>query len=39
MKILNERELKGIANNHSLDIDSKDFMNVYKICTSKLFSF
>ena len=39
MKILNERELKKIANNHSLDIDSKDFLNLYKICTAKPFSF
>ena len=39
MKIPNKRELQQIALNHSSDIDFKDFMNVYKICTAKPYSF
>ena len=39
MKIHNKRELKRIAINHSADIDYKDFMNIYKNCTSKPYSF
>ena len=30
MKIPNKMELKKIVYNHSSDIDSKDFMNIYK---------
>ena len=30
MKIPNERELQQIALNHSLDIDFKDFMKIFK---------
>ena len=30
MKVRNKRELKQIALNHSSDIDSKDFMKIYK---------
>ena len=30
IKIPNNRELQQIAFNHSLDIDFKDFMNLYK---------
>ena len=30
MKIPNKRELSQIAFNHSLDIDFRDFMNLYK---------
>ena len=39
MKIPNKRELKQTAHNHSSDIDSKDFLNLYKKCTSKPHSF
>ena len=39
MNISNKRELKQTVYNHSLDIDSKDFMNLYKKCTAKPFSF
>ena len=39
MKILNKRELQRIAFNHSSDIDFKDFMNLYKNCTAKPYSF
>ena len=39
MKIPNKRELHPIAFNHSFDIEFKDFMNFYKICTAKLYSF
>ena len=34
MKICSKRELQNIAINHSPDIDYKDFMNIYKKCTS-----
>ena len=39
MKIPNKKELQQIAHNHFLDIDFKDFMNLYKKCTSKPYSF
>ena len=39
MKIPNKRELQQIALNHSSDIDVKDFMNIYKKCTAKPYSF
>ena len=39
MKIPNERELKQIAYNCSFHIDSKDFMNLYKKCFAKPYSF
>ena len=39
MKILNKRELQQIAINHSSDINTKDFNNIYKKCTDKLYSF
>ena len=39
MKIPNKRELQQIALNHSSDIDSKDFMNIYKQCTAEPYSF
>ena len=38
MKIPNKRELQQIAFNHS-DIDFQDFMNLYKQCTEKQYSF
>ena len=39
MKIPNKRELQQIALNHSLDIDFKDFMKIYKKYTKGLYSF
>ena len=39
MKIPNKLELQQIAFNHSSDIDFKDFMNLYKKCTSKPYYF
>ena len=38
MKIHNKRELQNIATNHSADIDYKDFINMCRKCTSKLYS-
>ena len=39
MTIHNKRELQNISINHSADIDYKDFMNIYKKCTSEPYSF
>ena len=39
IKIPNKRELQQIAFNHSSDIDFQDFMNLYKKCTAKPYSF
>ena len=39
MKIPNKRELQQIAFNYLLDIDFKDFMNLYKKCTAKPYYF
>ena len=39
MKIPNKQELKQIAFIHSLDIDFKDFMNLYKQCATNARSF
>ena len=39
MLISNKQELQEIAFNHSLDIKFKDFMNLYKKCTTKQYSF
>ena len=39
MKISNKRELQQIAFNHSSDIDFKYFMNLYKRCIAKPYSF
>ena len=39
MKIPNKRELQQIAFNHSSDIDFQDFMNLYKKCTERPYSF
>ena len=39
MKIPNKRELRQIALNHSSDIDFKDFMQIYKKCTTEPYSF
>ena len=39
MKIPGKRELQQIAINHSSDINTKDFINIYKKCTDKAYSF
>ena len=39
MKIPNKRELQQIATNHSSYIDFKDFIKIYKKCTSRPYSF
>ena len=39
MKIPNKQELQQIELNHSPDIDFKDFINHYKKCTKKKYSF
>ena len=39
MKISNKRELQQIAINHSSDNNTKDFINIYKKCTDKPYSF
>ena len=39
MKVPNKRELKQTAFNHSADIDFQDFMNLYKKCIEKPYSF
>ena len=39
MKIPNKPELQQIRFNHSSDIEFQDFMNQYKKCTAKAYSF
>ena len=39
MKINNTKELQNIANNHSADIDYKDFMKIYRECTKEPYYF
>ena len=39
MKIPNKRELQQIAINHSSNINTKDFINIYKKCTDKPYTF
>ena len=39
MKILNKRELQQIASYHSLNIDLRDFMSLYKKYTAKPYTF
>ena len=39
IKIPNKGELQQIAFNHSSDIDFQDFVNLYKKCTAKPYSF
>ena len=39
LKTPNKRERQQIALNHSSDIDFKDFMKIYKICTAEPYSF
>ena len=38
-KIPNKRELQQIVINHSSDISTKDFINIYRKCTGKPYSF
>ena len=38
-KIPNKRELQQIAINHSSDINTKDFVNIYRKCTAEPYSF
>ena len=38
-KTQNKRELQQIAINHSSDISTKDFTNIYKECTAEPYSF
>ena len=39
MKIPSKREIHQIAFSNSSDIDFQDFMNLYKKCTAKPYSF
>ena len=39
MKVLNKRELQQIVLNHSLDIEFKDFIKIYKKFTAEPYSF
>ena len=38
-KVPNKRELQQISFNHSSHVDIKDFMNLYKKCNRKPYSF
>ena len=38
-KILHKRELQQIAINHSSDISTEDFVNIYRKCTAEPYSF
>ena len=39
LKISKKQELQQITFNHSSDIDFEDFMNLYKKCNAKPYSF
>ena len=39
IKIPNKRELQQTAINHSSDINTKDFIEIYRKCTDKIYSF
>ena len=39
LKLNNKRELQNIAINHSTDIDYKDFIKIYRVCTKEPFNF
>ena len=39
MRISNKRKLQQMAFNHLSDIDFQDFINFYKKCTAKPYSF
>ena len=38
-KLSNKRELQNIAINHSVNIDYKDFIKIYRNCTRESFNF
>ena len=38
-KLNNKRKLQNIAINHSADIDYKDFIKIYRVCTREPFNF
>ena len=38
-KILSKRKLQQIVINHSSDISTKDFVNIYRKCTAEPYSF
>ena len=38
-KLNNRRELQNIATDHSADIDYKDFIEIYRVCTKEPFNF
>ena len=38
-KLNNKRELQNIAINHSVDIDYKDFVKIYRDCTKEHYNF
>ena len=38
-KLNNKRELQNLAINHSADIDYKDFIKIYRVCTKEPFNF
>ena len=38
-KIPNKKEVQQITTNHSSDINTKDFANIYRKCTSEPYSF
>ena len=39
MKVNSKRELQNTANNHSADINFKDFMKIYRECTKEPYFF
>ena len=39
MKFHNKRELQQIGIDHSVDIDYKDFVKIYRNCTKEPYSF
>ena len=39
MKINNRKELQNIAINHSVDVDYKNFMKIYRECTKEPLNF
>ena len=39
MKINNKKELQNIATNHSVGVNYKDFMKIYRECTRGLYNF
>ena len=39
MKVPNKRELQQITINHSPDINTKDFVNIYRKCIDEPYSF